>query len=145
MAFILCLCTQLQTHEMQYQYKDGAALAQTPFLYYRIMAQDVNDHKTYTQIIRIGSAASHSDLQLMGNLIHDQLVLRYYDTNAEQLVLTILDQQGRRLQTGTTPVHSGTNIIKHSLGKLPAGVYLVRVQSAGNTAKAGQTVRFLKR
>lgn len=134
-----------QTHDFMYQYKDGAALSQASLLYYRIRAQDLNDHKTYTSIIRIEGATHDNALQLMGNPVQDQLLLRYYSSKDEQLVLTILDQQGRELQTSTTSVHSGSNIIKKSLGKLPAGVYLVRVQNAGNTAIAGQTVRFLKR
>lgn len=138
------VATLPQTSDHSYQYRDLAILSQAHLLYYRIMAQDVNNHKKYTQVVRIETTINHGALQLMGNPVKDQLRLQYYSDGPDKLALAVLDQQGRELLTTSIVVNTGTNLIKQSLGHLPAGVYIVRVQSVDNAAKTGQTVRFLK-
>lgn len=139
------IATLGQNTDLDYKYKDMAALTQTDLLYYRIAAEDLDSRKNYTPVIRIESSTKRNGiLQLMGNPVHDQLILRYQNNAPDKLMLSILDQQGRSLLSNTITVNSGTNIIKQQLRDLPAGIYMVRVHSLTNPSRTWHTLQFLK-
>ncbi|MFN7117756.1 MAG: PKD domain-containing protein [Saprospiraceae bacterium] len=95
---------------------------------YRVNLTDVDDVK----VLR--------DLKLYPNPVKGEAMLEFNTMVGGSYLLQIFSLEGKLLQTQRDSAQAGKNNIPFTTNNLPAGMYLLRLQTAGQT----QSVKFIK-
>lgn len=80
------------------------------------------------------------DLKLYPNPVKNEVTLEFNTTNSDSYLLQIFSMEGRLMQTIRESAQFGNNIIQLDTNHLPAGMYLLRIQTAGQV----QSIKFIK-
>lgn len=115
---------------LSYQYTDpGAVNGRT---WYRLRTVDLDGQSAYSRIIRLQATASGVALhQLYPNPVSDELVIEWNGRLQSKAALTVVDLQGRILQTNQLTSVAGFNQGRLFVGSLRAGTYFLKLDVDG--------------
>lgn len=130
----------------EYRYTDALTSSASNTLYYRIVGIDLNNIRNVSNIVRVSGAKEEGAAnRLLGNPVHDDLMMEVSINEPEQLRLFIYDMAGKLCSSGTLQAHKGQNIVRHPVEDLLPGVYTVQVSSSGKSPKPILRARFIKK
>lgn len=124
-----------------YAYTDNKAFLGTN--YYRIKQVDVDGQYTYSNIVMVKMVKVSAKITVYPNPFISQVNLEMNSTNAEVLVVRILNQQGQMVNQSNWNLHAGNNTTTvGNLSNLSKGIYLVDVKKQnGETVYSTKLVK----
>jgi len=75
-----------------------------------------------------------ANMRVLHNPAYHVLELSYLSAGPEQLLVELLDMQGKKIGKKSFSVTEGLNLLQYELGNLPMGMYLVSAQCGGRKA-----------
>lgn len=123
--------------EQQYRFTDSNPRGN--LLLYRLRQVDQDNHSKYSNVVRISTASSQTDLQVYPNPFRDQISVGFNSAAPQNISILITDLSGKTIQSYNRQVVTGNNNIHLTgLAQLPKGIYhlLIRDESGtitGNT------------
>jgi hypothetical protein len=109
-------------------------------VYYRIKQIDVNGKFVYTDVKTVRLIDKGTLITVFPNPVNDYTTVRVDATKAENATLTLLNVDGKQLQTISTKLNKGINDTKVSMNNLPAGNYMIKV----TTSTEVKTIKLVK-
>jgi hypothetical protein len=98
--------------------------------YYRLVLTDLSGAATYSNVIPIASAGGSDILEVAPNPFRDALNIRLTLTQAEKIVVRLLDSKGMLLRQSAYGGVKGSNALQlGGLGSLPISVYFIQIIS----------------
>lgn len=109
---------------------------------YRLKMVDLDGTFKYSKVLQIKAAVTNKAVEVFGNPFHDQIGLRVQATDADRLVLTLMDGTGRSCLRQSVNAQTGNNFINlYPSAGMAAGVYLLHIQGS----HMDQMVKLLKK
>jgi trimeric autotransporter adhesin len=129
------------TGKITYTYADSAVTRQSSALvYYRLKLTDVNGRFSYSAIIKLNLTKVNRLINIRPNPVVDQAVVEINAVITENTYWTLADITGKTVLKKSIGLVKGDNSITLNLGKLPAGIYYLKV--SGNNIN--QSVKLQK-
>jgi hypothetical protein len=109
-------------------------------VYYRIKQIDVNGKFVYTDVKTVRLIDKGTLITLFPNPVNDYTTVRVDATKAESATMTLLNVDGKQLQTISVKLNKGINDTKVVMNTLPAGNYMLKV----TTGTEVKTIKLIK-
>jgi len=123
-----------------YTFVDGLPLPGNDL--YRLKMVDLDGSFKYSKVLQIKAAVTNKTIEVFGNPFHDQIGLRIQATEADRLVLSLMDGTGRTCLRQSVSAQTGNNFINlYPSAGMAAGIYLLHIQGS----HMDQTVKVLKK
>jgi hypothetical protein len=80
------------------------------------------------------------NVKLYPNPVKDELTVEFNAPTASNYLLQIFSLEGKLLQSTRESANSGSNVNQLNISNLPVGMYLLRIQTDGQT----KSIKFIK-
>jgi hypothetical protein len=125
--------------ESTYNYSDPVGLTNAEY-YYRLKIADDDGSYSYSAVIFI-RVVSKNKFTVMGNPLHDYILLQYNLSRDQKIKVTLLNSAGALLRKEEYAATAGTGAYTlYGFNNYAAGVYLLKIESGNNK----QTFRLIK-
>ena len=110
--------------------------------YYRLKMVDEYGEVLYSSILNlVNKGVDFSFYSLIPSLVNSAAILNVNSSKASSMQLSVMDMQGRSVQSLSVSLVAGNNQVNLNLGKLSAGVYVIKGVTSENQVA---TTRFVK-
>jgi hypothetical protein len=109
-------------------------------VYYRLKMNDIDGRSTYSKIIAVNINSKHPVMMLYPSPVQNSATLMIAVQRKENLVYSVIDQNGRTIQQKSIVVNAGSNMVPVETATLATGAYIILVKGDG----ISEQVRFLK-
>ncbi len=125
------------TNTIQHSYiftdADASAVKAANFVYYKLKTIENNGAATYSIVVRIEPVTGNANVILYPNPTRNGVAYVKLTNNISgKLQVTITDASGRIFSTQTIQASGGSNQLSLNVSSLSAGIYHVKITSAGS-------------
>lgn len=118
--------TPLRTNAGMRQYEYMDEVPKRGWNYYRVMAVDRTGKQAYSEVEEVVLYANSELMHLYPNPVSDHLVVEFFDTLNDEVLMQVVNTSGIILQTVKSPANVKRQEIDFS--NLPAGTYFIKVR-----------------
>ncbi len=117
-----------------------SAIKNNGIIYYRIKQMDVNGEFVYSDIKNVRLTEKGTLISLFPNPVQEFTTVKIDAIEATHAKLTLINADGKQLQTSTLIATKGLNLHKLDMSNMPTGDYLLKV-TLGNEVKMIKVVK----
>jgi Secretion system C-terminal sorting domain len=117
-----------------------AAVKNNGIIYYRIKQLDVNGEFVYSDIRNVRITEKGTLISIFPNPVRDIATLKIDVLEATDATISLINADGKQLQTSTLKAAKGLNLKKIDMNNLPKGDYLLKVTLGTDV----QTIKVVK-
>lgn len=104
-----------------------AAIKSNGIIYYRIKQMDVNGEFVYSDIKNVRLTEKGTLISLFPNPVQEFTTVKIDALEATDAIFTLINADGKQLQTSTLKATKGLNLHKLDMSNMPTGDYLLKV------------------